>query len=124
MSPAALNCVPGLAGELPTAEPKDEGSRRVALANWITDPENMLTRRSIVNRIWQYHFGRGIVDTPNDFGRMGSLPTHPELLDWLAFWFRDHGESFKELHRLILTIATYRQSSANNAENAKIDPDN
>jgi len=119
---AALPCVLGAKFDLGDAE--NEGSRRVALANWITDSENMLTRRSIVNRIWQYHFGRGIVDTPNDFGRMGSLPTHPELLDWLAFWFRDHGESFKELHRLILTSATYRQSSANNAENAKIDPDN
>src|SRR5438552_6285910 len=67
VSPAALNCVPGLAGDLPITEPKDEGSRRAALAKWITDPRNMLTRRSIVNRVWQYHFGRGIVDTPKDF---------------------------------------------------------
>jgi len=111
MSPAALNCLPGLAGELPITDPKDEGSRRAALAQWITDPRNMLTRRSIVNRVWQYHFGRGIVDTPNDFGHMGSPPTHPELLDWLACWFLDNGESLKKLHRLIVTSATYRQSS-------------
>jgi Protein of unknown function (DUF1549)/Protein of unknown function (DUF1553) len=112
MSPAALNCVPGLAGELPITDPKDEGSRRAALAKWITDPRNMLTRRSIVNRVWQYHFGRGIVDTPNDFGHMGSPPSHPELLDWLACWFLDSGESLKKLHRLIVTSATYRQCSS------------
>ena len=76
-----------------------EGARRAALAHWLTDPKNMLTRRSIVNRVWQYHFGRGLVDTSNDFGHMGALPTHPELLDWLAYWFMDHGESLKELHR-------------------------
>jgi hypothetical protein len=122
MSPAALNCVPGLAGELPIAEPKDEGSRRAALAKWITDPRNMLTRRSIVNRVWQYHFGRGIVDTPNDFGHMGSLPTHPELLDWLAYWFLDNGESLKKLHRLIVTSATYRQSSGGVVESWSDDP--
>jgi hypothetical protein len=111
MSPAALNCLPGLTGELQIGEPNDEGRRRAALANWMTDPRNMLTRRSIVNRIWQYHFGRGIVDSPNDFGHMGSPPTHPELLDWLAYWFLENGESLKKLHRLILTSATYRQSS-------------
>jgi len=111
MSPAALNCVPGLAGELQTKETDDEGSRRAALANWIADPRNLLTRRSIVNRVWQYHFGLGIVDTPNDFGHMGSAPTHPELLDWLAYWFLDHGESLKQLHHLIVTSATYLQSS-------------
>src|SRR5439155_1779236 len=111
MSPAALHCVPGLTGELPITEPGNEGSRRAALAKWITDPRNMLTRRSIVNRVWQYHFGRGIVDTPNDFGHMGSPPTHPELLDWLAHWFLDQGESLKKLHRLMLTSATYRQAS-------------
>ena len=88
-----------------------EADRRMALAAWITDPENPLTWRSIVNRIWLHHFGRGIVDTPNDFGRMGQSPTHPELLDWLALHFRDHGQSIKQLHRLIVTSATYRQAS-------------
>src|SRR5205814_1288651 len=90
-----------------------EGERRVALAKWLTDPRNPLTWRSIVNRAWQYHFGRGVVATPNDFGRMGQLPSHPELLDWLAAEFRDNGQSLKALHRLIVTSATYRQSSAN-----------
>jgi hypothetical protein len=88
-----------------------EGDRRVALAKWITHPDNPLTWRSIVNRVWQYHFGRGLVDTPNDFGKMGQKPSHPELLDWLAGEFRDGGGSLKQLHRLIVTSATYRQSS-------------
>jgi hypothetical protein len=99
---------------------------RAALARWITDEQNPLTWRSIVNRVWQYHFGRGLVDTPNDFGRMGQLPTHPELLDWLAVWFRDeaHG-SLKALHRLIVTSATYRQrSDIENRNFAQIDGDN
>ena len=74
-----------------------------------------LTWRSIVNRVWHYHFGRGIVDTPNDFGRNGAPPTHPELLDWLAVEFRDGGGSLKKLHRLIVLSAAYRQSSAHDA---------
>jgi hypothetical protein len=86
-----------------------EGDRRAALAHWLTAPENPLTWRSIVNRVWLHHFGRGLVDTPNDFGRMGAQPTHPELLDWLAVEFRDGGQSLKGLHRLIVTSATYRQ---------------
>ena len=88
-----------------------EGERRAALAKWITDPRNPLTWRSIVNRVWQYHFGRGLVETPNDFGRNGGLPTHPELLDWLATDFRDSGGSLKKLHKLIVMSAAYRQSS-------------
>ena len=96
----------------------------MALAKWITDPKNLLTRRSIVNRVWHYHFGRGLVETPNDFGHMGAQPTHPELLDWLAFSFLDNGESLKQLHRLLVTSATYRQSSANNLEFARRDSDN
>jgi hypothetical protein len=111
MSPVALSCVPGLDASLEAADPTEEATRRVALSKWIADSRNMLTRRSIVNRIWQYHFGSGIVDTPNDFGHMGSPPTHLELLDWLAFWFLDSGESLKKLHRLIVTSATYRQRS-------------
>ena len=101
-----------------------EGERRAALARWITERDNPLTWRSIVNRVWQYHFGRGIVDSPNDFGRMGQQPTHPELLDWLAAEFRDNGQSFKALHRLIVTSATYRQSSAHNEQAAEIDGGN
>jgi hypothetical protein len=103
--------VPGPEAKFDLSEGHNEGTRRAALAKWLIDSRNMQTRRSIVNRIWQYHFGRGIVDTPNDFGHMGSLPTHPELLDWLAFWFLDHGESLKKLHQLIVTSETYRQCS-------------
>jgi uncharacterized protein DUF1553/uncharacterized protein DUF1549 len=118
MKPAAL----GAPFDLP--DNHTEADRRAAFAEWLTAPGNMLTRRSIVNRIWQYHFGRGLVDTANDFGKMGSPPTHPELLDWLAFWFLDNGESIKDLHRLLLTSATYRQSSTHNPYHAKIDADN
>lgn len=108
--------------QLPPDHP--EGARRAALAKWITDRANPLTWRVIVNRVWQYHFGRGLVDSPNDFGRMGQKPTHPELLDWLAVEFRDGGQSLKALHRLILTSETYRQSSAGNAAAERIDSDN
>lgn len=101
-----------------------EGDRRVALANWIVDERHPLTWRSIVNRVWQYHFGRGIVDTPNDFGRMGAKPSHPELLDWLAVEFRDGGQSLKNLHKMIVTSATYRQTSAHDVNNAMIDSSN
>ena len=95
------------------ALPKDapEGERRAALAHWITDANNPLTWRSIVNRVWQYHFGAGLVTTPNDFGRNGAKPSHPELLDWLAAEFRDSGGSLKKLHKLIVTSAAYRQTS-------------
>ena len=101
-----------------------EGDRRVAFAEWVVRKDQPLTWRSIVNRIWQYHFGQGIVSTPNDLGRMGQLPTHPELLDWLALEFRDQGQSFKHLHRLILLSSTYRQSSAHHEENSQIDSSN
>ncbi|HWB11793.1 MAG TPA: PSD1 and planctomycete cytochrome C domain-containing protein [Pirellulales bacterium] len=124
MSPGAVACVSGPSAEFVIAHAGDEGRRRAALANWLTDPGNALVRRSIVNRVWQYHFGQGIVDTPNDFGRMGSPPTHAELLDWLARWFMEHGESLKELHRLIVTSAVYRQASAEKPDYAKIDAGN
>ena len=88
-----------------------EGERRAALARWITDAQNPLTWRSIVNRVWQYHFGRGLVETPNDFGRNGALHSHPELLDWLAADFRDSGGSLKRLHKQIVMSATWRQAA-------------
>jgi hypothetical protein len=122
--PGALSCLPDLPSQFSLENPSDEGSRRAALASWLTDPANVLTWRSIVNRVWHYHFGRGIVDTPNDLGHMGSPPTHPELLDWLAAWFLDHGGSLKELHRLIVTSVTYRQSSRHNEEYARLDGGN
>jgi hypothetical protein len=106
------------------AELANDGERRSAMAEWLTSNSNPLLWRSIVNRVWLRHFGRGLVDTPNDFGRMGSLPTHPELLDWLAITFRDSGGSLKSLHRQIVTSATYRQASIYQSEFAKLDADN
>ncbi|MBS1825022.1 MAG: DUF1549 domain-containing protein [Acidobacteria bacterium] len=125
MKPGALSALPGLPSRFAIADLSDEGARRAALAEWITAKENVLAWRSIVNRVWHYHFGAGLVDTPNDFGRMGSQPTHPEMLDSLAVWFRDEaGGSMKKLHRLIVTSKTYRQASAHRAEAAKVDGDN
>jgi len=123
VTPGALSCVKELESDFNGLKENDEGGRRAALAAWVADGRNPLTWRSIVNRIWHYHFGRGIVDTPSDFGRNGSLPTHPELLDWLATEFRDGGGSFKKLHRLIVLSAAYRQSSADDPAAAKIDAD-
>lgn len=105
-------------------EDHDEGDRRVALANWIVHRDNVLTWRSIVNRIWQGHFGTGLVETANDFGRLGGTPSHPELLDWLAAGFRDGGGSLKDLHRLIVTSATYKQSSRGPEANSSRDAAN
>lgn len=124
VTPAALACIAGLDGEFRLDRPDDEGARRAALAGWLSSPQNSLTWRSIVNRVWHYHFGRGIVDTPSDFGHMGSAPSHPELLDWLAATFRDGGGSLKSLHRLILTSAVYLQSSRHNPQFAEIDGGN
>jgi len=99
--------------------------RRISLARWITAPDNPLTARVFVNRVWQYHFGSGLVRTPSDYGRRGQQPTHPELLDWLADWFvHDAGQSIKKLHRLIMTSNTYRMSKRMHHESAAKDPDN
>jgi hypothetical protein len=122
--PGALACVPGLEARFRLDRPDDEGSRRAELARWMSDPRNVLTWRSIVNRVWHYHFGKGIVETPGDFGRMGAKPTHPELLDWLAADFQQHGGSLKYLHRLIATSAAYRQSSRHEPRFAEVDNDN
>lgn len=101
-----------------------ESQRRAKLAKWLTHRDHPLVWRSIVNRVWQYHFGQGFVATSNDFGRMGAEPTHPELLDWLAVWFRDNGQSFKDLHRLIVNSSVYRQSSNFDSSNAAVDGSN
>jgi len=123
-APGAVSCVSQLTSPFSLDDPNDEGARRVALARWITDRRNPLTWRSIANRVWHYHFGRGLVDTPNDFGRMGAKPTHPELLDWLAADFRDSGGSLKRLHRLIVLSHAYRQQSSASEQSARIDADN
>ena len=101
-----------------------EQARRIALANWIASADNPLTSRVMVNRIWQGHFGKGLVETSSDFGHGGSLPTHPELLDWLADQFVQSGWSIKHMHRLVVLSNTYRQSSrTDNARAAQIDAD-
>jgi mono/diheme cytochrome c family protein len=124
MSPGALSALTFQPARFALEPTAPEGERRAALARWITDPQNPLTWRSIVNRVWQYHFGAGLVETPSDFGRNGARPTHPELLDWLAVEFRDGGGSLKWLHRQIVTSATYRQSSAVSAAAGQMDASN
>ena len=90
--------------------PETTENRRLAFARWVASPQNTLTARVIVNRVWQWNFGRGLVSTPNNFGKMGGRPSHPELLDWLAGWFIENGWSVKKLQRLIMTSATFQQS--------------
>ena len=124
VGPGTLSTVDGLPSRFEECSDGPEGERRKELAKWITDPGNPLTWRSIVNRVWAYHFGRGIVDSPNDFGRMGQSPTHPELLDWLAVEFRDGGQSLKRLHRLLVNSAAYRQSSKSDSSLANLDSGN
>lgn len=128
VGPGSLTAIDWLPARFELTDARQESLRRAALADWLAHRENPLTWRSIVNRVWHYHFGRGLSDTPNDFGRMGSPPTHPELLDWLAVWFRDEAKgSLKELHRLILTSRTWQQSSlvsVSGAAAAETDQDN
>ena len=99
------------------------GRRRV-LAEWIASPDNPLTARVMVNRIWQQHFGRGIVPSPSDFGEFGERPSHPALLDWLASEFIARGWSIKAIHRLIMASGAYRMSSRGEREALRIDPGN
>ncbi|MCH7751794.1 MAG: PSD1 domain-containing protein [Planctomycetes bacterium] len=108
VEPAVLSAVPG---GLEVRLPSEAHARRLSLARWIASADNPLTARVIVNRVWQWHFGRGLVATPNNFGKMGGQPSHPELLDFLAGWFLDNGWSIKKLHRLIMTSETYQRSS-------------
>jgi Protein of unknown function (DUF1553)/Protein of unknown function (DUF1549) len=106
------------------AAPKFGTGRRTAFARWITSPENPLFARVFVNRVWQNHFGKGLVATPDNFGISGARPSHPELLDWFAMELIDKGYSVKHLHRLILNSATYRQASTNEGKARAVDPDN
>ena len=123
IEPGFLTVLGGFNVPEPPLEAVSTG-RRKALAEWIADPANPLTARVMVNRIWQYHFGRGLVSTSSDFGTRGAAPTHPELLDWLATEFVSNGWSIKKLHRLIMTSATYRQASKISNEAAGTDPEN
>jgi hypothetical protein len=112
----------------PIAGNPNTTGRRTALARWLTNPANPLTSRVFVNRIWQHHFGRGLAGTPSDFGHLGESPSHPELLDWLVAYFVSHNWSTKEIHKLILTSSTYRQSAIAGSETiaraSTVDPEN
>jgi hypothetical protein len=122
VQPAALRAVPVPFERLShSADITEEQSRRLALGAWITNKDNPLTARVMVNRIWQYHFGTGLVETASDFGVNGQTPSHPELLDWLAIEFMQRGWSVKAMHRLIVTSATYRQASAARPDAMAID---
>ena len=121
-------------GDVPPPEEKREATgpiplmptsgRRTALANWIADPSNPLTARVMVNRVWQYHFGRGLIATPSDFGTRSGKPTHPELLDWMAADFVEKGWSIKGLHRMIMTSAAYQRQATPSKESVDRDPAN
>ena len=111
VAPAVLSAL----GDVTLAKNAPDPERRLALANWITTPKNPLTARVAINRIWQGHFGIGLVETANDFGRAGTAPSHPKLLDWLASEFIRSGWSVKHLHRLIVRSETYRQSEQINS---------
>ena len=123
MKPGGMTAMP-VAFQMPTDVQPDDGARRAALSRWLTDPLNPLPLRSIANRLWGWHFGTGIVSTPNDFGRMGQPPSHLELLDFLACELRDNGGSLKALHRLLVSSRAYRQTSRSRADAAAKDSDN
>jgi mono/diheme cytochrome c family protein len=109
---------------IPAVKGAKSSGRRTVLANWIADPKNPLPARVMMNRVWQGHFGKGLVPTPNDFGKLGEQPTHPELLDWLAADFVEGGWTLKRMHRLMMTSAAYQRSSAGDPANLKADPAN
>ena len=110
--PGALSAAESLAGMEVKPFPKGQGKRRLALADWIADPKNPLTARVMVNRVWSWHFGKGIAGNPNNFGGTGKPPTHPELLDYLANWFMENDWSVKKLNELIVSSAAFQRSSA------------
>ena len=121
--PASLAALSGSTPVYRLTADSTEGERRRSLADWIVHPDNPLTPRVLANRLWHYHFGTGIVDTPNDFGFMGGRPTHPELLDWLAGQLQQHQWRIKPLHKLIMMSQTYRQSSQYQVKAGEVDQD-
>jgi hypothetical protein len=121
--PGGLSSLAAPAADFGLPPDAPEAQRRAKMAEWIASRDNPLTARVIANRLWHYHFGAGIVDTPNDFGFNGGRPTHPELLDWLALELVRNNWSLKSLHRTIVTSATYRQSSAHNPDAMAVDAD-
>lgn len=124
VTPGALSALTALPPDLGLGTNAPEAQRRLRFADWLAHPKNPLPARVMANRIWHFHFGQGLVNTPNDFGASGSKPTHPELLDWLAATFVENGWSVKSLHRLILASATYRQSSQPREQALTLDADN
>jgi hypothetical protein len=124
VTPGGIAAVGGVPADFQLASDAPDAERRIKLAAWITHPANPLTPRVIANRLWHYHFGVGLVDTPNDFGFNGGRPTHPQLLDWLAGELIRQKWSLKGLHRTIVLSATYRQASLGNAAAARADADN
>ncbi len=124
VNPGGIASVSGVSADFGLKPDAPDADRRVKLADWITDPANPLFSRVIVNRLWLYHFGNGIVETPNDFGFNGGRPSHPELLDWLAAQLSSEGWSLKKMHRLMVTSATYRQQSLPRPEAMKVDASN
>lgn len=124
VSPRGLSAITEPSPDFGLSPDAPEAERRRKFAEWVVHPRNPLTPRVMTNRVWHYHFGLGIVPTPSDLGQAGVPPSHPALLDWLAVGFVEKGWSIKQLHRLIVTSATYRQSSALNVEAAKIDAGN
>jgi hypothetical protein len=109
---------------LPSTQGARSSGRRKVFADWVASPQNPLAARVIANRLWQHHFGRGLVRSPNDFGKLGELPTHPELLDWLASEIIDRGWSLKAMHKLIMTSSAFRMSSGEDPEGLAKDPAN
>ena len=123
VSPSGLSALSSLPGDLGLAPDAPEADRRRRFADWLADPRNPLPARVLVNRIWGFHFGQGLVSTPSDLGRSGAKPSHPELLDWLASEFVAQGWSLKALHRLIVSSETYRQSSEARSDALATDAD-
>jgi len=124
ISPGIVKAIQSLDFEMKLAADSSDRDRRLKLVEWITHPDNPLFKRVIVNRVWHYHFGSGIVDTPSDFGFNGSRPTHPELLDWLSQQLVAHRYQLKAIHRLIASSTTYRQAATFNRQAAGIDAEN
>jgi len=125
VTPGALSVINETDYDFPAPPPNVKSSyRRRGLAEWLTSRQNPLTARVMVNRIWQHHFGEGIVRTPSNFGKLGEPPTHPELLDWLAIEFMNGGWSVKRIHRLMMTSQAYQMASGDIAADVAIDPEN
>lgn len=124
VTPGAVLAVQGVSPDFGLPANAPDSARRGRLADWITSKDNPLFARVIANRLWHHHFGSGLIETPNDFGLSGGLPSHPELLDWLATELAEQGWSLKKMHHLIVTSATYRQSSRPNAKGLAADAGN